>query len=254
MSRRVAILQSNYIPWRGYFDIMGLADEFVLYDVVQFTKNDWRNRNRIKTANGVQWLTIPVATSGRFGQTIADTRIVGSQWAVKHWASLSQSYAKAPHFETYRDRLADAYRQCSALVSLSGVNRTFIEVIASALGLSTRISNAADYGVEGDRNARLVAICRALNANVYVSGPAAKDYLDVALFGESGITVEFMDYSSYPDYPQLHGAFEPFLSILDLILNVGPSATSYMHCGRLRGEIPGPRPSADGHERSPDRQ
>ena len=231
MEKRVAILQSNYIPWRGYFDIVGLVDEFVIFDVVQFTKNDWRNRNRIKTAAGVQWLTIPVATAGKFGQTIAQTRIARSNWTVKHWRAIEQSYSKAPYFEMYRDRLAAAYRACGALEYLSAVNRTLIEVLASELGLSTRISSAEDYRMDGGRSERLVALCRTLGARVYVSGPSGRNYLDRGLFAESGIVVEFVDYSNYVPYPQLHGSFEPAVSVLDLLFNTGQTAASYMHCG-----------------------
>lgn len=231
MSKRVAVLQSNYIPWRGYFDIIGLADEFVIYDVVQFTKNDWRNRNRIKTPQGPIWLTIPVATAGRLGQSIAQTRIADRNWAARHWRSISQAYARAPHFERYRQRLAAAFEACGQLEWLSAVNRALIETVAAELGLATRISSAADMSLEGDRTQRLVGLCRALGAGVYVSGPRGRNYLDVGLFHDAGIAVEFVDYSGYSDYPQLHGAFEPAVSVLDLLFNTGPLARSYMLCG-----------------------
>jgi len=227
-SRRVAIVQSNYIPWRGYFDIIGLVDDFVLYDIVQFTKRDWRNRNRIKTAAGIQWLTIPVMTSGAYQQTIAETKIAGGNWAEKHWRSLSHAYSRSPHFERYRPRLADIYRTCGSMTCLSAVNRTFIEFISDELGLKTTISSAVDYEVGTDRTGRLVEICLALSAGTYLSGPSARGYLDAARFREAGIEVEFMDYSAYQPYPQLHGDFEPAVSVLDLLFNVGPDAPSYM--------------------------
>ena len=233
MGKRVAILQSSYIPWPGYFDIIGSVDEFVMYDVVQFTKDDWRNRNRIKTADGVRWLTIPVLTAGRFGQTIAETRVAGGDWAVKHWRSLSQAYAAAPYFANYRDRFADAYRACGDQPLISSVNRTFIDVISSELGLSTRIIDAAAHVKEGDRNQRLVDLCRALGAGVYVSGPSARTYLDIELFRRHGIDVEFVEYPAYGPYHQLHGSFEPRLSVLDMLFNVGPATTSYLRCRRL---------------------
>lgn len=226
--KRVAILQSNYIPWRGYFDVIGLVDEFVLYDVVQFTKRDWRNRNRIKTAVGLKWLTIPVMTAGAYHQTIADTRIVDGNWAVKHWRSLSHAYGRAPYFEQYRARLAETYSACGTMTSLSAVNRTLIEYVSNELGLRTKIGDAVDYAVDDDRNGRLLEICRALGASLYLSGPSARGYLDLARFREAGIEIEFMDYSAYRPYPQLHGAFEPSVSVLDLLFNVGPEAPSYM--------------------------
>jgi hypothetical protein len=234
MPTRVAILQSNYIPWRGYFDIMGLVDEFVIYDTVQFTKNDWRNRNKIKTAHGTQWLTIPVRTADRFGQSIAETQVADAQWPVKHWRSLTQAYARAPFLDAYRDRLAGAYDACGSAELLSDANRILIEALAAALGLATRILSAADYAVEGDRSGRLIALCRTLGATTYVSGPSARAYLDIPSFAAAGIEVEFIDYSGYGPYPQMHGTFEPAVSVIDLLLNVGPDATSYMRCGGLR--------------------
>ena len=231
-SARVAIIQSNYIPWRGYFDIIGMVDHFVLYDIVQFTKRDWRNRNRIKTAEGPQWLTIPVMTSGAYQQTIAETRIVEGQWAAKHWRTLSHAYSHAPYFEHYRPRLADVYEACGSMRCLSAVNRVFIEFVSAELGLKTTISDAADYKVGDDRSGRLVDICVARGAGTYLSGPSARGYLDVGRFRDAGIDVEFMDYSAYRPYPQLHGDFEPSVSVLDLLFNVGPEAPSYMlHSG-----------------------
>lgn len=234
MGKRVAILQSNYIPWRGYFDIIGSVDEFVLYDSVQFTKNDWRNRNRIKTANGTRWLTIPVITSGRFGQTIKETRIASSGWASKHWRTLSLSYAKAPYFERYRERFAEIYRECGETEYLWVVNRMLIEAVVAELRLPTRISESADYLLTGNRTERLVSLCRTLGADVYISGPSASSYLDLRLFHDASMSVEFFDYSGYGPYPQLHGAFEPAVSILDLLFNVGPEASSYMSFLRAR--------------------
>lgn len=227
-STRVAIVQSNYIPWRGYFDIIGLVDHFVLYDIVQFTKRDWRNRNRIKTAAGPQWLTIPIMTSGAYQQTIAETKIVEGNWAAKHWRSLSHAYRHSPYFEHYRPRLADVYQACGSMRCLSAVNRIFIEFVCADLGLKTTISDAVDYAVGDDRSGRLVDICRALGAGTYLSGPSARGYLDVGRFRDVGIEVEFMDYSAYGPYPQLHGDFEPSVSVLDLLFNVGPEAPSYM--------------------------
>jgi hypothetical protein len=231
--KRVAILQSSYIPWRGYFDIIGCVDEFVLYDVVQFTKRDWRNRNRIKTAGGPRWLTIPVATAGAYHQTIADTRISGANWAETHWRSLVHAYAHAPHFDRYRDRCAELYRECGSMVSLSSVNRLWIEWIAAELGVATRITDSADHAADGDRNGKLIGLCQSLGAGTYVSGPSARSYLDVDAFQRAGIGVEYMDYSGYQPYPQLHGQFEPSVSVLDLLFNTGPDARSHTLCGSV---------------------
>jgi hypothetical protein len=231
--KRVAIVQSNYIPWRGYFDIIGAVDEFVVYDVVQFTKRDWRNRNRIKTAHGPCWLTIPVATAGAYRQTIADTRISDPRWAVTHWRSLTHAYAQAPFFRDYRERLEAVYQACAGMASLSAVNQLLIRHLASELGFTTRITNAGAYAVSGeDRNRRLIDICRAVGATTYLSGPSARAYLDAGLFRAEGIAVEYMDYSGYRPYPQLHGPFEPSVSVLDLLFNAGPAARSHMLCAQ----------------------
>ena len=228
IAKRVAILQSNYIPWRGYFDIIGLVDEFILYDVAQYTKNDWRNRNRIRTSQGEQWLTIPVVTSGRFGQTIDETEIVPSDWAERHWKSLSQAYARAPYFERYRGVLEAAYAECAGATHLSRVNRRLLETVTQMLGIGTPITSARDYVFSGDRSGRLMTLCQSAGATAYLTGPSARDYLDVDRFSAAGIAVTFMDYSGYAPYPQVHGGFVPDVSALDLLFNTGDSARDYL--------------------------
>jgi hypothetical protein len=228
--RRVAILQSNYIPWKGYFDLIGLVDEFVLLDDVQYTKNDWRNRNRIKTQQGVAWLTIPVEHSGRFGQRIDEVRVAGDRWRLKHWRSIVQSYQAAPFFSSYRDRLEELYGESDEL--LSDVNRRFLEALCELLGLGTRISSSVDYPGADDRTERLVEICRSLGASTYLSGPAARAYLDETLFASAGISVEYMDYSDYAEYPQQFPPFEHHVSVIDLLLAVGPEARRYLKVGQ----------------------
>lgn len=223
--KRLAILQSNYIPWKGYFDIIASVDEFIIYDEVQYTKNDWRNRNLIKTTNGALWLTIPVRHTGRFGQPIDDVRVTGPAWARKHWMSFVTYYAKAPFFGSVSPLLGEAYAFCVDDERLSAVNLRFIRLVASLLGITTSITSSRDYPGGGDRNQRLVDLCLGAGATEYLSGPAARGYLDEPLFAEAGVAVTWMDYSRYPEYPQLHAP--PFIhgvSVLDLILNVGPEA------------------------------
>jgi hypothetical protein len=224
--KRVAILQSNYIPWKGYFDIISSVDEFILYDEVQYTKNDWRNRNVIKTQQGTQWLTIPVRHTGRFGQPVDAVRLADASWTKKHWASLAQAYARAPFFEALAPAVREAYEACRDEEYLSAVNRRFIRLVADLLDLPARIVSSRDYAVTGDRNERLVELCRRAGADAYLSGPAARDYLDENLFADAGITVSWMDYSNYPEYPQLHGPFVHGVSVLDLLFCVGPAEVS----------------------------
>ncbi len=225
--RRVAILQSNYIPWKGYFDIMADVDDFVLLDDVQFTRRDWRNRNKIKTPQGLIWLTVPVQSKGRYEQSIAETLIDGSDWAAKHLRSLQANYAKAPFFGEIMPLLEPAYRGVEGQ-SLSQLNRTFIDIVASYLGLETKVHSSADFDLPREPSERLLSICKALGASTYLSGPAAKDYLDTDLFARAGISVEWAAYSKYPTYPQLWGEFEHQVSILDVMFNLGPDTATAM--------------------------
>jgi hypothetical protein len=225
--KTVVIVQSSYIPWKGYFDLINLADEFVLYDDVQFTRRDWRNRNRIKTRDGIRWLTIPVQVKGRYLQTVRDTRVSDPGWPRQHWESLRHAYGRAPHFDRYRDWLADLYAAQSS-PWLSEINHRFLTEICRMLQIGTSFSWSSAHPAAQGRTERLVAICRAAQAIRYLSGPSARAYLDESLFAQAGISVQYMDYSGYPEYPQLHPPFQHEVSILDLILNVGPEATAYM--------------------------
>jgi WbqC-like protein family len=225
--KRVAIIQSNYIPWKGYFDIINLVDEFILYDDRQYTRRDWRNRNVIKTAQGLRWLTIAVQVKGRYHQRIDETVISDPDWAERHWMTIEQAYSQAPHFRTYRDAVAELYASSRENL-LSLVNRRFLETICALLGIRTPLAWSTDYNVRGDRTQRLVSLCRAAGASEYLSGPAARAYLNEAEFAQAGIGLTYMDYSGYPEYPQLHGAFEHGVTILDLLFNTGSDAPAYM--------------------------
>jgi len=226
--KRIAISQSNYIPWKGYFDLIKTVDEFVLYDEVQFTKNDWRNRNRINTTTGPKWMTIPVATSAQFGQRILDARVVDQRWRKHHWHSWQSHYGSAAHFTDYRDQLAALYLS-STETQLSQINFAFIQAICRWLDIRTPIIWSQDYAHEAaDPSVRLLQICQAAGATHYLSGPAARDYLRVELFHRSGIVVEWMNYNDYPSYRQLPGTFVHAVSAVDLILNEGPRAPAFL--------------------------
>ncbi|MEM6265332.1 MAG: WbqC family protein, partial [Bacteroidota bacterium] len=199
---KVAILQSNYIPWKGYFDLMNQADVFVLYDSAQFTSQDWRNRNRIKTPQGLQWLTIPVRRH-RLGQSIAETQSDGGHWRKKHWRTLEQAYRKAPFFEQYRDSLRDLYLE-SSTGPLSLVNHEFLSAIQNWLNIETPLMWDHEFELIDGKTERLVHICQQLNATAYLSGPAAESYLEVNKFTKVEIEVEWMNYGQYPTYEQVH--------------------------------------------------
>ncbi len=225
-SKTVAILQSNYIPWKGYFDMINMVDEFILYDDVQFTKNDWRNRNIIKTQNGLKWLTIPVLKNS-LSQTIRETTVVDKRWTKKHWNSIVTYYAKASHFHEYKDLFEELYLECTEHY-LSLVNYRFIEAICIILEIKTKLSRSMDYNLIEGKTERLVDLCQQAGANKYVSGPAARDYIEQRLFDEAGIEVRYMDYSGYPEYNQLYPPFKHAVSIIDLIFHVGAEAELYM--------------------------
>ena len=226
--KRVAIVQSNYIPWKGYFDLINRVDEFILYDDMQYTRRDWRNRNRIKTADGLRWLTISVNVKGKYFQAIKDTEISDPAWADQHWKTIAQNYRKAPHFVDYAERIQALYAQAAEMTHLSAVNHLFLMAICDLLGIKTRISWSMDYTVVEGKTERLVSLCQQAGATHYLSGPAARDYLDEALFAVNDIAVEWMDYGGYPEYPQLYPPFEHGVSVLDVLFNTGADAPHYL--------------------------
>jgi len=226
MSKRVAILQSNYVPWKGYFDLINSVDEFILYDTAQFTKNDWRNRNKIKTARGVSWLTIPVRHD--FGQSLAETRVSDPIWAMRHWDQIKQSYAGAAHFREFGPLFKSLYDEMRQVSYLSAINHRFLVEVNAILGVKTVVSWSKDYRLVDGQTERLVDLCRQAAASEYVSGPAAKAYLQENLFEGAGIALRYIDYSGYPEYRQLHPPFEHGVSILDLIFNEGSNADRYL--------------------------
>ena len=225
--KTVAIVQSCYIPWKGYFDLIGFADEFILYDDRQYTRRDWRNRNRIKTPQGARWLTIPVQVKGRYHQRIDETLVADEDWARTHWRTLELNYATAPYFAEYRGVFEPLYLGLRE-ERLSIVNRIFIEAICDVLGIGTKLSWSTDYEAEEGKSERLVSLCRAAGASTYLSGPNAKDYLDEEAFEAAGIAVRYMDYEGYPVYEQRHPPFDHHVTALDLIFNTGAEAPAYL--------------------------
>ena len=221
--RKIAILQSNYIPWKGYFDLIDSVDEFILFDAVQYTRRDWRNRNLIKTPQGLTWLTVPVEVKGRYHQLINETRIAGTDWAQTHWRSIESAYRRAPHFAAEAKWIEPLYAAPPEEL-LSAVNERFLRAICARLGITTPIRHCDAYELLDDRSVRLAHLCAQAGGDVYVSGPAARNYLQDAPFAERGIAVEWFDYAGYPDYTQLWGKFEHGVTVLDMIFNCGPDA------------------------------
>lgn len=220
-----AILQSNYIPWKGYFDIISRADIFVIYDEVQYTKNDWRNRNLIKTQRGHQWLTIPVKQES-LHQKIKDTNVDLTNWNKKHWSALKTNYGKSKYFGEYKDIIFSLYENAST--NLHEINLSFIQKICEILEIKTKIIDSSILNLKGDKINRLIDACKKLEATNYLSGPAAKNYIDENIFERNAIKIEWMDYGNYKEYDQLFPPFEHGVTILDLIFNEGPNARSYL--------------------------
>lgn len=226
--KKVAILQSNYIPWKGYFDMIASVDEFILYDDMQYTRRDWRNRNQIKTPQGVQWLTVPVQVKGRYDQKIRDTRIdTDTDWATLHWKALEQNYRRAAHFKDIEAWLRPIYLE-TAHESLSLLNRTLVEAVMGYLGIATKLSWSWDYQLIDGKTERLADLCAQAGGTTYVSGPAARDYIDADVFKARGIDLEWFGYEGYPEYPQMWGEFTHGVTILDLLFNCGKAAPQYM--------------------------
>lgn len=228
--KKVAILQSNYIPWKGYFDIIDQVDEFIFFDNMQYTKNDWRNRNKIKTKRGALWLTIPCETKGHIieGRKISETKITDKRWAEKHWKSICNAYAKAPYFKEYKAYFEKLYKECESEDYLCQVNYKFIIAILKLLNIKTKLRYDKDYELIDGKTERLIDMLQKVGATHYLSGPAAKDYIDEKLFEKAGIKLLWMDYSGYKAYPQLFPPFEHNVSILDLIFNTGEDAIKYI--------------------------
>jgi glutaredoxin-related protein len=231
MGKKIAIIQSSYIPWKGYFDIINKVDEFVLFDDVQFTRRDWRNRNLIKTPKGRKWLTIPVFTKNNYTEKIKNIKVVSPSWAKNHWKTLVQYYQKAPHFYAFADLIKSLYENAEKEVFLSRINYIFIKNINDILGIKTNLVWSSDIMGNKkikDKTEKLIYICKKMNAYTYISGPSANNYMDESLFAQQNIKVEWMDYSNYPEYPQLYSPFDHRVSIVDTIFNTGKDARKYI--------------------------
>jgi hypothetical protein len=233
----VGIIQPNYIPWRGYFDFIHEVDVFVFLDDVQFTRRDWRTRNKIKLADGkTRWLTVPVQ-GGRY-QAICDVRIDNSQkWARKHWEALRHSYGKTPYFARYRESLEALYAP-GRFERLVDLNDALTRQICEWLGLSPSFVHSTSLEVDGEKDDRLLAIVQELDGHAYLSGPVAQDYIRPELWAEAGVELRYKDYAGYPEYPQISEPFEPAVTVLDLLFMVGDDAPSYIW-GERRERAPG---------------
>jgi len=223
---KVLITQSNYIPWKGYFDNIQQADVFVVFDDMQFTRRDWRNRNYIKTPQGLKWLTIPVEVKGKYYQKINETIISESGWYQSHLSLIKQNYSKSPFFKELFPWIETLYANAQ-FEYLTDVNVFFLKEICGFLGIKTKFMDSREFELKEDKTERLVTICKELCATEYLTGPAAKSYMNEKLFEEEQIKINYFDYEGYPDF-QLHTPFEHQVCIWDLILNTGSESRKYV--------------------------
>jgi hypothetical protein len=222
---KVGVIQSAYLPWRGYFDLIDDVDLFVFYDDVQYSKNSWRNRNRIKTARGLAWITVPVRQKS-LSQLICDTEIEsGQEWEKRQLGQFRDAYARAPHFELANGFLAEALEH--KFRTISELNVHLAKRICEFLGIRTRLVMSSQFPTQGAKTERLLGLLKAAGATSYLSGPTARDYLEEAALREAGIALEYKSYD-YAPYPQQWGAFEGAVTVLDLIANCGGEARAHL--------------------------
>lgn len=207
--------------------MIAAVDELILFDDMQFTRRDWRNRNQIKTSQGTQWLTVPVKVKGKYFQTIRETEIDGKDWAQNHWKALIQNYRRTPYFNEIVAWLEPLYLN-NAYTHLSVLNRQFIEAVCLYLGIKTIIRSSWDYALTEGKTERLVNLCLQASATEYISGPAAMNYIEENVFIEHNVKLTWFDYSGYAEYPQLWGEFTHQVTILDLLFNCGKNSSHYM--------------------------
>ena len=225
---KVAIHQPHYLPWLGYFAKWAAADVFVLLDTVQYEKNGFQNRNRIKTRDGARWVTVPVRA--RLGMTIRDVPVDDDRpWRRRHLATIEQAYAKSAHLDRFHASLVTFYDHAwSQLGPLATKNARWL---ADALGITTPVKLASELGVTAtDATARLVDLCRAVGGTTYLAGRDGAAYMDRGRFADAGIRVLQQRYE-HPEYAQAHGPFVPFLSALDLLLMHGDEALAIVRSG-----------------------
>lgn len=224
--KKIAILQSNYLPWKGVFDMINQVDIFVFYEDVQYTKDDWRNRNKIKTPQGLKWLTVPVKKAPLETKIFEIEIFNGEDWQQKHYNLIKNNYIKAPYFQDYHFILEEIYLK-KKWDKLSDLNIYSTKLIADVLGIKTEFINSTDLKTTGVKDDKIISICKQLNATHYLSGPAAKAYIKEDKFKNANIELEYINYE-YPEYKQLYGAFEHKVTVLDVIFNCGPNSPKYI--------------------------
>jgi hypothetical protein len=222
--------QPVYLPWLGLFHKIALADTFVSFDRVQYLPKDWNNRNRVRTAAGPVWLSVPVHKKGHREKPLDEIEIDnGKPWQRKHWRTLEMSYGKAPHFAAYHDFFGDVYNR--EWTHLAELNDHMLRWFLDTLGIGVRFEWASDHDFQGAKSALVLDMCRTLGADRFVFGALGRDYADLDAFAAAGVGVVFQDYR-HPTYPQFHGGFEPHMSVVDLLFNCGPDSLEIITAGQ----------------------
>ena len=216
----IIITQSNYIPWKGFFRGMINATHFVYYDEMQYTKRDWRNRNILISEGGPKWITIPVKTKGNFFQKISDVYVSDKEWGKNHWNFIENNYKSSPFFETYKNIFQPLYLN-PVSENLSEINLSFIKVILSLLEIDIKIISSKEFKLKGDKTEKLLNICKELNADNYITGSAAKNYINSDLFESNSININYLNYNDFKEYKQNWNGFDHNVSILDMFFNLG---------------------------------
>lgn len=227
--KTVVILQSNYIPWKGYFDLVAAADEFLVFDEVQFTRRDWRNRNKVIVSGKPQWLTIPVQSKGNYNAPIDQIEVTGSQWARQHWQTISLSYRRAPFYDEIAPLLESAYKAAAEFKLLTEINQHFLKALGGVLNIEAPLVRTRSIArTTDDPTGRLVELCVARGASDYLSGPAAAAYIDRLRFEAAGVRLHYANYAGYPTYTQASASFEHGVSIIDTLMQCGPACRSHL--------------------------
>lgn len=230
---RVAICQPTYLPWIGYFDLIDQVDTFVLLDTVQFDKRSWQQRNRIKTPQGLQWITIPVVSRGRYDQTIQTVEVVGTEFVRTHLKSLQLNYSPARYFSQFFPEFSSILTGVAPGSRLANLNVRLLRWFVDILGIQTPLVLASSLNEEGKRTSLLANICRRLGASQYISPRGSAEYLlgDLSIMTDAKVETFFQHYV-HPEYEQRFPPFVPFASVIDLVFNEGERAIEIIRSGR----------------------
>jgi hypothetical protein len=243
---RISILQSNYVPWVGFFHLIASSDAVVVLDSVQFTKNDWRNRNRIVGPNGPFWLTIPIRRPAKLSTPIDQITVAGHEWSQNHLKSIVASLKKRPYWKQHEASILTAYESVGKMGLLTDINVTFMRTLMKQMSIETPLVSDRSLGsLPIDPNSRLITLCHRLGANTYLTGPAGMNYLKLRDFQRHGLNIQIFQYSAYGPYEQTCSNFTREVSVLDFLANNSPNVVrqtlKQVHIDDMRQTIMIPR-------------